>query len=209
MRSPTPCALRLARVNRRARVDGDRSLRLDDSTLRRTRAVAFHAPSSNRAAESDTPSKSLDTSTLCPQPARANAQLDSEFSADATTVQKRGQEPCEANSNRAPSAQTPSTSSRGRSGAHVRRVDWERRERQLSRLAFNATSSTRHTCCPQAILHRTLTRVVAAPCLPVERRANFEQSKHRVAQEKGVLPVAQNLEKGEPLLSQNRWRRPS
>ena len=137
----------------------------DSMTLRRTRAVAFYAPSSNRAAESDTSSKSLDTSTLCPQPARANAQLDSEFPADATTVQKGGQEPCEANSDRAPSAQAPSASSRGRSGAHVRRVDWERRERQLSRLTLNATSSTRRTCCPQAILHRTLTRVVAAPFL--------------------------------------------
>ena len=102
----------------------------DSMTLRRTRAVAFYAPSSNRAAESDPPSKSLDTSTLCPQPARANAQLEFSLAADATTEQKRGQEPCEANSDRAPSAQAPSASSRGRSGAHVRRVDcqWERRE---------------------------------------------------------------------------------
>ena len=126
----------------------------DSMTLRRTRAVAFHAPSSNRAADSDTPSKSLDPSTLCPQPARANAQLDSEFSADATTVQKGGQEPCEANSHRAPSAQAPSASSRGRSGAHVRRVDCQlvgtswavtavAVEGTGSRLTLNATSSAR------------------------------------------------------------------
>jgi hypothetical protein len=43
-------------------------------TLRRTRAVAFYAPSSNRAADSNTPSKSLDTSMLCPQPARAKSR---------------------------------------------------------------------------------------------------------------------------------------